>query len=94
MILNNTSINKDSLSQIDMKRDIPGTIEEITENLTFLIEHLDDEKTPSRPVPLERLKNFARETYQDFYRSEMKEIIAKIKTRPMTPLLICMMTSS
>jgi len=81
MFLINVPINKESMSQIEMKRDIPGTIEELTKNLTFLIEHLEDEETPSRPVPLERLKNYARETYQDLFRSEMKEIVTKIKTR-------------
>jgi hypothetical protein len=79
MSLINTPTSKDTI--LEMKRDIPGTIEELTKNLSFLIMHLDDDEPPSKPIPLERLKNFARETYQDFYRSEMKDIIAKIKTR-------------
>lgn len=61
-----------------MLRDIEGLIAELCSNVTHMVDSLGSDSTP-RPIPLDRLRNWARESYQDIYREKALSIIRKLK---------------
>lgn len=65
----------------DMDRKIPETINEVIKALQQLINTKPTQNKSHIPIPLQKLKNYARETYQDIYREDIKEIIRKLKTK-------------
>jgi hypothetical protein len=62
-----------------MERDIEGTIVELCSNAMQMIDDLDSGRPVPRPMPVERLKNWARESYQDLYRDRVLSICRKLK---------------
>ena len=64
-----------------MNRNIPHTIQQVADGIEDKLNHLNDEKHSSTPIPIERLKNWTRESYQDLYHDQIKTIIKKLKTK-------------
>ena len=64
-----------------MNRDIPQAIEEITTGIQHMLNHLDDDGHTAKPIPIEKLKTWTRESYQDLFHAQIKEIITKLKTK-------------
>ena len=64
---------------IIMNRDIEGTIVQVCLNLKMMVEDMDSGSERSRPLPIERLKNWARESYQEIYQERAMVIIRKLK---------------
>jgi len=64
-----------------MNRNISEAIEEVTEGIMHLVDHFNDDGFQSQVIPLERLKNWARESYQDIYKNRIKNIITKLRTK-------------
>jgi hypothetical protein len=62
-----------------MKMDIEGTIDELCSNLVKMIKDMDSGSYVARPLPLERLKNWSRESYQEIFREPALLIIRKLK---------------
>jgi hypothetical protein len=62
-----------------MNRDIEGTIIQICSNLKMMVQDMDSGSERSRPLPIERLKNWARESYQEIFREQAMVIIRKLK---------------
>lgn len=63
----------------DMDRDIEGTIANLCLNLRLTIKELDSESFTPRPLPIMKLKNWARESYQGIFRNQALSIIGKLK---------------
>ena len=59
--------------------DIEGTIEELCTNLAQIIQDMDSGSYVARPLPLERLKNWSRESYQGIFREPALQIVRKLK---------------
>src|SRR6056297_3034023 len=64
-----------------MNRDIPRAIEEVATGIQHMLNHLDDDGHAAKPIPIEKLKNWTRESYQDLFHAQIKEIITKLKTK-------------
>lgn len=62
-----------------MLRDIEGLIAELCSNVTHLLNDLGSEGSAPRPLPVDRLRNWARESYQDLYREKALLVIRKLK---------------
>jgi hypothetical protein len=62
-----------------MERDIEGTITQLCSNLKLMVQDLDSGSDIARPFPLEKLKNWARESYQEIFREQALIIIRKLK---------------
>ena len=63
-----------------MERDIPGACREVCEGLTYFFDHLDSADFEARPILMERLKNWIRESYQDLFKEQAKTIVMKLKS--------------
>ena len=59
--------------------DIEGTITQICSNLKLMVRDMDSGSAIPRSIPIERLKNWARESYQDIFREQALVIIRKLK---------------
>ena len=64
-----------------MNRNIPEAIHEVAEGIQHMLNHLDDDGHTAKPIPIEKLKNWTRESYQDLFHAQIKEIITKLKTK-------------
>ena len=64
-----------------MDRDISQAIEEVTTSIQYMLNHLDDDGHTAKPIPIEKLKTWTRESYQDLFHAQIKEIITKLKTK-------------
>lgn len=64
-----------------MRRDISGTIREVCRGLENHLESMRSAELTPRPIPLERLRNFARESYQDLLREDALRLIRRLKGR-------------
>jgi hypothetical protein len=62
-----------------MNNDIEGTIAQICSNLKLMVQDMDSGSERSRPLPIERLKNWARESYQEIFREQAMVMIRKLK---------------
>jgi hypothetical protein len=68
-----------------MDRDIEGTITQLCVNLTLMIHDLDSGSYTPRPLPIDKLKNLTRESYQEVFRGQALVIIRKLKfNEPLT----------
>ncbi|HEY3420898.1 MAG TPA: hypothetical protein VGK23_10125 [Methanomassiliicoccales archaeon] len=61
-----------------MKMNIEDTVAEVSGNLKLMIQDMDSGSHVPRPLPLDRLKNWAREGYQEIYREQALTIIGKL----------------
>ena len=62
-----------------MKMDIEGTIDQLCSNLLLMIQDMDSGNYSPRPIPIDRLKNWTRESYQEIFRDRAMIIIRKLK---------------
>jgi len=68
-----------------MERDLKETAKILCQNVQYTIENIDKESYSPRPIPLERLKNWVRETYQEITLNHAKILVEKLKTNePLT----------
>lgn len=81
LITNKIYQNFHNISENHMNRNIPHTIQQVADGIEDKLNHLNDEKHSSTPIPIERLKNWTRESYQDLYHDQIKTIIKKLKTK-------------
>lgn len=62
-----------------MERDIEGTITQLCSNLRLMVQDMDSGSDVPRPLPLEKLRNWARESYQEMFREQALVIVRKLK---------------
>jgi hypothetical protein len=62
-----------------MEMDIEGDIGQLCKNLKLMIQDMDSGSSAPRPLPIERLKNWTRESYQAIFREQALLIIRKLK---------------
>ncbi len=62
-----------------MNRDIPEAIKKLVENVNINLKNIECLICSEKPIPIEKLKNWVRESYQDIYREPMKLIISKLQ---------------
>ena len=68
-----------------MERDIKGTAAVLCENVHYILENIDKESYTPKPIPIERLKNWVRETYHEITLEHAKTLVEKLKTdEPLT----------
>jgi hypothetical protein len=62
-----------------MDMDIEGAVTQICSNLKLMVHDMDSGSDIPRHLPIERLKNWARESYQGIFREQALAIIRKLK---------------
>jgi hypothetical protein len=68
-----------------MERDIKETARILCQNVHDILDNVDKESFEPKPIPIERLKNWVRETYQDITLDHAKILVEKLKTNePLT----------
>lgn len=68
------------LVKMSMERDIEGAIAQLCSNLRLMVQDMDSGSEVTRPLPLEKVKNWARESYQEIFREQALVIIGKLKS--------------
>jgi hypothetical protein len=62
-----------------MERDIEGIITQLCSNLKLMVQDMDSGLDVPRPLPLEKLRDWARESYQEMFREQALVIIGKLR---------------
>jgi hypothetical protein len=62
-----------------MKMNVEDTIVEVSGNLKLMIHDMDSGSYVPRSLPLDKLKNWARESYQEIYREQALIITRKLR---------------
>lgn len=68
-----------------MERDIKGTAILLCQSVQHILDNIDKESYTPQVIPIERLKNWVRETYQELTLDHAKNLVEKLKTNePLT----------
>ena len=71
---------RSSLVQPIMQNDIESTITLLCSNLKLMVQDMDSGSDIPRVFPLDKIKNWARESYQEIFREQALLVIRKLKT--------------
>jgi len=68
-----------------VERDIKETALVLCQNVQDILDNINKESFTPKPIPIERLKNWVRETYQEMTMNYAKTLVEKLKTnQPLT----------